>query len=229
MAGTASGNAAKPPPPVLCILAAGASRRLGTCKALVPLAAEPPATPLELLLAAGRGLGDPPAVVVTGADHEAITDALAAIADPPATVHNPEWRRGRTGGVLRAAERFPGRALCIAPVDVPLVPLEVFRALAVAWAEAGSPARGWLAPWVRADGPEAASPRRFGHPVVLGPELLLEELPRDRPLRSLRDRASPLLGVEVGTKAILDDLDTPEDLERLRSDLARGPSAADRA
>ncbi|HVS10018.1 MAG TPA: hypothetical protein VMS76_09090, partial [Planctomycetota bacterium] len=104
--------------------------------------------------------------------------------------------------------------LCLAPVDVPLVPREVFEALAGEWAAAGAPARGWLAPFVV----EGEGRRRFGHPVVVGGELLLEleGMGDGAPLRDLRGRAEPVLAVEVSAREILDDLDTEEDLERLR-------------
>jgi CTP:molybdopterin cytidylyltransferase MocA len=57
---------------------------------------------------------------------------------------------------------------------------------------------------------------------VLGRELARELLawPRERPLRALRALADPLLALEVEDEAILDDLDTPEDLARLRERLA---------
>ena len=193
----------------LVILAAGASSRLGQCKALVPIT---PRTPLDLLLDAGAVLGGPPALVVTGADHEAIAAAAGGRAE---IAWNPDWRAGRTGGVLLAARHRAGCDLCVAPVDTPLVPAEVFAALARAWLEAGSPSQGWAAPWVPAEG----ETRAFGHPVLLGRELSLRiaETGPEPPLRALRALASPLLAVEVASPAILDDLDGPEDLRRLRT------------
>jgi CTP:molybdopterin cytidylyltransferase MocA len=46
-------------------------------------------------------------------------------------------------------------------------------------------------------------------------------LPPDAPLRLLRGRARPLWTVVVESAAIHDDLDTPEDLARLRERLVR--------
>ena len=197
--------------PGLAILAAGASSRLGRCKALVDLAGS---TPLARLLAAGACFDGAPPLVVAGRDHDAIARAAPAGAE---VRFHARWADGRTGTVAFAAAARPGLDLCLAPVDVPLVPREVFEALRAAWLAGGSPARGFLAPWV---GTENASdrPRRFGHPIVVGRELVagLAALPPDAPLSDVRGRASPLFAVEVASRAILDDLDTPADLERLR-------------
>lgn len=193
----------------LVLLAAGESSRLGQCKALVPIT---PRTPLDLLLDAGAVLGGPPPLVIAGADHLAISAAAGARAE---VALNPDWRAGRSGGVLLAARLRPGHDLCVAPVDTPLVPREVFAALVRIWREAGSPPEGWAAPWVPAD----VGIRAFGHPVLLGRDLaprIAEFLP-EAPLRALRGLANPLLGVEVVSRAILDDLDLPEDLRRLRT------------
>jgi CTP:molybdopterin cytidylyltransferase MocA len=97
---------------------------------------------------------------------------------------------------------------------VPRVPAAVFSALAEAWRAAGAPARGWLAPCV-----ETEAGVRFGHPVVLGRALAaeLKDFPPAASLRELRNRASPWLRVLVSSGTILEDLDTPDDLARLRS------------
>ena len=188
--------------PAIVILAGGASTRLGSCKALADLGGG--ATPLVELARAGAEL------VVAGAHAAEIRAALPRGVE---LALNAQWQSGRLSSVQCAARARPGRDLCLAPVDVPLVPGEVFEALAQAWDAAGSPARGWLAPWVGVEGG-----RRHGHPVVLGRELLLEllEAPPGLPLKLFRAHASPLLELEVGTPAILDDLDSPADLARLR-------------
>lgn len=203
--------------PALVLLAAGESDRLGACKALVRLRERDPATPLALLLSAGASLSGAVPLVVTGADHDEIAAAVAAMGAEVELARNERWADGRTGGVRLAARLRPGHDLCLAPVDVPLVPESVFRALAEAWEAAGAPARGWLAPAVLLEGR-----RRHGHPVVVGRELLLETAgwPPARPLFELRRHAEPLLTVPVDAAEILDDLDTPEDLAALRRRLA---------
>lgn len=190
------------------ILAGGASERLGTCKALVQLG---PRTALEHLLAAGGSLRDAPPILVSGRHHELLARALPA---GVVLVHNQAWELGRTGSLQAAQEAAPGQDLCIAPVDVPLVPAPVFEALTRAWSTAGAPARGWLAPrWEPETGPA-----RYGHPVLLGRELLAEiaTASPDRELRSFRSLATPLWSIPVSGTEILDDLDSPDDLRRLR-------------
>jgi len=195
--------------PATVILAGGASARLGQCKALADLGGTTPLS--ELLRASGATRAT---LVVGGAHSDAIRAALPAGVE---FVHNELWRSGRLASVRCAVRARPGLDLCLAPVDVPLVPAEVFGALARAWEEAGSPTRGWLAPWVLVEGQ-----RRYGHPVVLGRALLAEILaePEELPLKVFRTRAVPLLGAEVHSHSVLEDLDTPEDLARMR--LRRG-------
>jgi molybdenum cofactor cytidylyltransferase len=190
--------------PALVILAAGASERLGECKALARIG---DTCPLSALLEAGAELNSVSPLVIAGADFESI--AAAAVQDCE-VVLNPNWRTGRTSGIRLARALRPGRDLCLAPVDVPLVPGAVFAQLAGAWNAAGRPARGWLAPRFRGD---------FGHPIVVGRALLaeLDTLQGDAPLRDLRALAAPLFSIEVESERVLDDLDTPADLARLRN------------
>lgn len=189
--------------PALVILAAGASRRLGEPKALAELNGR---SVLDRLLDAGSVIDELP-LVIGGAHYVEIAQALGGRGE---CANHFDWARGRTGSVVLAARLRAGRDLCLAPVDVPLVPREVFASLAAAWAAAGSPPRGWLAP---------RCGDRFGHPVIVGRELLAARLadPPDRPLREWRALADPLISVETASTAILDDLDTPRDLAALRA------------
>lgn len=193
--------------PALVLLAAGASRRLGQCKALIEWSGK---STLERLARAGAAFDEVAPLVVAGADHASIA---AHAPHSVEVVLNPRWAEGRLTSVRAAREARPGRALCLAPVDVPLVESEVFTLLVASWLAAGCPPRGWLAPCSRG---ELA---RFGHPIVIGAQLLVEldALSPGASLRELRARAEPLLSAATDSSAIFDDLDTPEDLARLRA------------
>lgn len=191
------------------LLAAGASTRLGECKGLVELGGS---TPLARLAEASRSATPAAVVVVAGAHADRIAAWVAghgAGTSSMALVVHPGWAAGRLGSVAAAASALPGHDLLVAPVDVPLVQGETFAALAAAWRAAGAPPRGWLAP---------EHGGRHGHPIVLG-RGLAAETPRaapDLPLRALRATAAPWLSVAVADEGVLDDLDTPADLARLR-------------
>lgn len=195
--------------PRVVILAAGASRRLGEPKALARIGTQ---TVLEHLIAAASLFGPP--LVVTGAHHPEIARFAEHLQTPLELAENPRWAEGRTGSVAVAARRCPGRALLVAPCDVPLVPRAVFEALRQAWAEAGGPETGWLAP----SAPDREGISRPGHPILLGAALAraVHDAPPDRPLRTIRRSADPLWTVPVCSPAIHDDLDEPGDLEALR-------------
>lgn len=192
--------------PVLVILAAGASRRMGSCKALLELHGR---TSLEHLLRAGSCCGE--SLIVTGHHDAEIRAFLCATPDLPAhrIATNANWAAGRTGSVQLAASVYPGRDLCLAPVDCPLVPAPVFAALLDTWLKARSPARGWLAP---CHSPQPAAAPRHGHPIILGRELPAHIESPAQSLRHLRTRAEPLLSLSVEHREILDNFDTRADL-----------------
>ena len=195
----------------LAILAAGASQRLGECKALARIGEK---RVLEHLLDEAKAVDDERPIIVVGAHATEIRDWADVANRDVELLTNTNWSAGRTGGVQLAALARPQCDLVIAPVDCPLVPATVFTALATEWQRQGAPAFGWLAPRFAPD----EGPARFGHPVILGRDLLMEIISSapDIPLRRLRGRAQPLLALEVDAQEVLDDLDTPEDLDSYR-------------
>jgi molybdenum cofactor cytidylyltransferase len=208
----------------LVVLAAGASSRLGRPKALVELGG---ASALQRLLAAGACCAGPglPPLVIGGADHAALAAHLRADVERGRVelVLNRGWAAGRTSSVQLAVRARPGLDLVVAPVDVPLVPRRVFEALLAEWCAAGAPHAGWLAP----SAPRQPGGRPHpGHPVLVGRALLARvlELAPDVPLTTLRELAGKKWLVQVDSERIHDDLDGPEDWERLRRAAASDPA-----
>ncbi len=199
-----------PSHPALIVLAAGASRRLGACKALVPFGES---TALELLLASGRCMDGAPPLVVVGAH---ATQIAARLPKHCQLLVHEGWALGRTSSIQAGLMARPGLDVCLSPVDAPLVLARTYLALAQSWEEAGAPEHGWLAPYLQAS---AGAPRAYGHPVVLGRKLAAEGLKfaPQQPLRELRGSAGVLLGTAVDDPGILDQLDHPQDLERMRT------------
>ncbi len=201
----------------LVLLAAGESRRLGVPKALAKLREEEPSQSLSILLTHGRAHFEEPPLVIAGAHYKEISDALGSWRQEAKLHLNPNWKAGRSGGIQLAHTLRPHDDLCLAPLDVPAIESEVFAMLVRAWHQNAAPPMGWLAPFFRDD----SNRKHFGHPLICGRELLerLATLPPETPLRRLRDAARPLLACPVPFVSILDDLDTPQDLERIRARL----------
>lgn len=204
--------------PAAVILAAGASSRLGEPKALVDLGGTPALTRM-LRAVASVGLG---AHVVVGRHaHEIRARWEDADGGQAQVIDHPAWSKGRTGSIAAAVRRLPGRDLLIWPADVPLVNGTTVARLCSSWTELGAPERGWLAPHVDIEG----QPRRYGHPIVMGRTLAaaLLDVPADAPLSGLRAGATPLESVPTADLAVLDDLDSPQDLKALRRRLSERP------
>jgi len=193
--------------PALVILAAGASSRMGQCKALIEFGQK---SALLRLLEAGHHPAGGPALVLTGADHELIVAHLGSDVE---VLFNDAWEDGR-GSSLRVAQAArPGRDLLLAPVDHPIVPRGTFADLRRAWSVAGAPQHGWLAP--RVDHPDGNV--EYGHPIVVGRDLIAHAAGfsgRDS-LRELRQRAQPLLSTPAGIQVLV-NVDSPADVERAR-------------
>lgn len=190
------------------ILAAGRSTRMGSTKALLPVAGRPlVATIVRTLVAAG--LSD--IVVVTGETHEALAAALRADAPPvmPTLVQNPAPARGQLSSLWTGMDVCVGPqtdGLLVTPVDVPLVSPDVVRTVVEAW-------RRTRAPIVR-----PAVGDRHGHPVVFDRAVFAElrAAPLDAGAKAvIRAHAADVLDVLVSDEGCLMDIDTPADYDRL--------------
>jgi CTP:molybdopterin cytidylyltransferase MocA len=182
------------------LLAAGEGRRLGQPKALVELGGQTLAERGVALLRAG---GADPVLVVTGAAAVEIEGAR--------TVHNPDWRSGMGSSLaagLRALDETGSGAAVIALADQPLVGAEAVRRLIAAHQAGASVA---VAAY-------AGKPR---NPVLIAREhwaVVTELAAGDTGARPfLRAHSELVTLVECGDTGSPDDVDTPEDLARVRT------------
>lgn len=194
------------PPSVGIVLAAGASRRMGSPKPLLPLEDE---TYLERVLARLRAAGLESCLVVLGDGADRIAAEVGLDAD--VTVVNPDWARGMLcslqSGLRRAVEVLPrADAAVVAPVDIPRFAPETVRALIEARARTRAPV---VVPVYRGE---------HGHPVLFGREVW-QELLLPHPARGARAvvdaHRDELAGVVVDDPWVLRDADTPADHARM--------------
>ncbi|HXO27721.1 MAG TPA: nucleotidyltransferase family protein [Thermoanaerobaculia bacterium] len=199
--------------------AAGASRRMGRPKLLLPYGE---GTVLGALVGALRVAGVSPIVVVAAAgDAEvrawcaaAITAAATTDAAGLAVALNAAPERGMLSSILAglAALGGPGRlaggraTLLVCPADLPALCPDTVVELLRRREAAGV---GLAVPVYRG---------RRGHPLAVAPALVpeIESLDPGRGLRQLLDlHPGDLLSVEVDDPGCVADLDTPEDYDRL--------------
>lgn len=187
---------------VAVLPAAGASRRMGHPKLLLPFGA---GTVVGSLVAALRAGGVTEIVLVTSPKDEAL-QAWAREAGLSVTV-NPDPDRGMLSSIQEGVAALAGREalLLVSPADLPNLRPETVSLLRRRMAESGAPL---AVPLFRG---------QRGHPLAIAPALV-PEIPRlQSNLKQLRDRhASKLLEVEVEDPGVVQDVDTPEDYERLR-------------
>lgn len=189
--------------------AAGASRRMGSPKLLLPFGTT---TIVAALVAALRAGGASPVVLVTAPGDADLQRAMAEAGCRVAV--NPAPERGMLssiregiaalGGARVLAER--GEVLLVAPADLPaLRPATVAELL---WRRAA------------AEAPLAVPTfqGRRGHPLAIAPALLseIETLDLAIGLRELLERhAAAVLEVPVHDPGAVRDVDTPEDYASL--------------
>lgn len=181
----------------LVILAAGASTRMGSPKALSPVGGGERA--LERLVRVAREAGLARPIVVLGADHDAVRAQLGEL--DAAFVRNPAPEAGRTGSLQRGLAATGASCALALPVDHPLVAASTLAALAAAAGE-------WVVPTFEGRG---------GHPIKLGPMgvAAVMSAPATTPLRHV----PRMVGIEPHRLAVRDpgillNLDTPDALQR---------------
>lgn len=192
------------------ILSAGASRRMGTPKALLVTGGE---TFLDRLIRVYSGVFSP-VIVVLGAEAEAVRGGLLH-PEPAQFVWNERWPLGQLTSLQCGVAALPGDAggCFFTPVDCPRVSAETLAALAGAFRENSPP-------------PLVVVPRhgsRRGHPVGCSRALFAEllALPTDESARTVVHRhAARACVVDVADAGILDDVDTPDGYRGMETSLS---------
>jgi molybdenum cofactor cytidylyltransferase len=203
------------------ILAAGDSTRMGTPKALLP---DPDGRPFAARIVrtfAAANITD--IVIVTGSQHAAIVDAIAAdrASVTPAFVLNPQPSLGQVSSLwigLDAAEKLaapkphggedgPGlEGVLVTPVDIPMVRPSTIRQVIETWQRTHAPV---VRPAVGA---------RHGHPVLFDRALFdaLRHAPLTEGARAVVHASGDrVVNVPVDDEGCLVDVDTPADYEAI--------------
>lgn len=192
------------------ILAAGASTRMGSPKALLTAPSGRPFVSAIVRALAAASVTD--IVVVTGAEHDRIVEAMRTDAPSvdPRFARNPDPSRGQLSSLwvgMDAAVTSETEALIVTLVDVPMVDPATVATVIEAW-------RRTRAPIVR-----PAVGGRHGHPVIFDRSVFdeLRAAPLDQGAKTVvRAHAGEVLDVPVGDEGSLVDVDTPQDYEALR-------------
>ena len=185
------------------VLAAGLSRRMGRAKLLLSIEGRPVIRiAVEGVLAASLT----PVVVVTGAEHRELEQALAGL--PVTLVNNPSPEAGQASSMRIGINALPhdAEAVVIALGDQPFVPPIVIDGLLGAR---------------RATSAAIVAPRYRdgrGNPVLFGREIFPEllEVSGDEGARSVIARDSARVTLVDFEFPMPQDVDTPEDYARLR-------------
>jgi molybdenum cofactor cytidylyltransferase len=191
--------------PVALLPAAGASRRMGRPKLLLPFGE---GTIVGALVASLRAAGVETIALVTAPGDTALQE-WARAAGVLAAV-NPEPERGMLSTIRAgiaalggaAALAMAGETLLVSPADLPSVRPETIAEVVRRREAASAPLA--LPVWQG----------RHGHPLAIAPELIAEIGTLDPAvgLKQLRDRhAAATLWIEVDDPGAVEDVDTPED------------------
>ncbi len=184
------------------ILAAGSSRRMGSQKLLMPYGE---GTIIEKVVDQVLASRIDNLVVVLGADHEKVRQAIAD--KPVKFCHNTDHEQGMFSSIICGLKSVPpeAEAVLIYLGDQPGIPPAVTNSVIEAYNEE---LYGIVIP---------VHSHRRGHPLLVDLKYRreIEKLDLEQGLRALRHHfPQDVLEVEVDEPGILVDIDTPEDYKK---------------
>jgi molybdenum cofactor cytidylyltransferase len=196
------------------VLAAGASSRMGTPKAALPLGGQRD-TFLSRIVRTLLAACLPEIVVVAGAHVDAVRLALPHRDRRVRILRNSRWESGQLSSLiigLDAPSASPLEAVVVTLVDVPLVMPATIQKLLRVWRES-------RAPIVR-----PARGEEHGHPVIFD-RRLFDELRNADPAHGaksvVRAHAADIMNVPIDDPGAYRDIDTPEDYARIAPEVSR--------
>ncbi len=188
---------------------------MGRAKAALPFG-QTGETVLSRIVSTILAGGVPGLAVVAGAHIDAVRQAMPRHEHRARVVEHAGWEQGQLSSLLAGLDALDDpllEAVLVTPVDVPLVSPFTVAAVISAW-------RRTHAPIVRPVDAATSLPagRRHGHPVIFD-RSVFEDLRKADPnigakavFGKHRDR---ILNVEVKDPGAFEDIDTPEDYQRL--------------
>lgn len=186
------------------VLAAGQSKRMGRPKMLLPFRNK---TVIESVLNESLQSNLDKVLVVLGGDRESICKQIQSL--PVETCFNPDYRQGMLSSVQAGLRNLPAEtdAVCLILGDQPQIQAAVIDQLIKVFDKSK---QNILIPEFN---------NRRGHPVLFSASYIDEifTLNQNIGLRELMQRhRDDILELNIQAPEILEDLDTPEDYERLK-------------
>ncbi|MDO6432495.1 nucleotidyltransferase family protein [Flavitalea sp. BT771] len=187
------------------VLAAGSSRRMGKNKLLLPYRGRPLlAYVVENILSAKVG----PVIVVTGHDAEQIEGALKGL--HVQLVYNPGYDKGMTSSIQAGVTAAGGDGYMICLSDMALIRPEEYRLLKNAFEKEHKRDIACII--------QPVYDNQTGNPVTFSAawrQAILEHPGPEGCKSILHNHADNCYQVEMPTSSVLEDVDWPEDYDRL--------------
>jgi molybdenum cofactor cytidylyltransferase len=211
------------------VLAAGASSRMGQPKAALTLGQSGETVVARVVRTLLDG-GVPKVAVVAGAHIDAVRAAMPALEARARLIEHQGWRHGQLSSLLAGLDAIDDpllEAALVTLVDVPLVRASTVAEIIAAWRRTHAPivrpadASTALSASPQASGPALeASAERHGHPVIFDRSVFGDLRGADRNTGAkavFTIHRARIVNVSIDDPGAFEDIDTPEDYERVVS------------